>query len=68
MAKKLKLQDLKIQSFVTNLDGNDKDNVKGGGPRTDGCTVNCTDTCVTCPCQTCIFTNIYVACACNDTV
>ena len=30
MGEKLKLGDLKIQSFITNLDSNEKNKVKGG--------------------------------------
>lgn len=66
MPKKLKLSDLKVQSFVTSLENDEKNKVKGGltSPNCetdDTCTCNtycgtcptaCGSMCNTCSCQT----------------
>lgn len=68
MGKKLRLEDLKIQSFVTHLGDNEKDRVLGGGAENTG--TNC-DTLADCTvesyCVTRIRTDAQIACACDDT-
>ncbi len=51
MGKNLKLEDLKIQSFVTNLEDKAEVNVKGGGPASQNLTA-CTCRYTWCTCET----------------
>ena len=61
MPKKLKLNALRIKSFVTSIDDMDQDKVKGGGTQITQCILvseclpcskACTNTCET-PCGSC---------------
>jgi hypothetical protein len=67
MAKKLKLENLQVQSFITELDSHQKNKLKGGVTDTQLIPTNCVY--ATCYCQTivsCIRTNAQYACACDD--
>jgi len=68
MGKKLRLESLKIQSFITHLGNNEKDRILGGQVENTG--TGC-DTLADCTvvsyCVTRIRTNAQVACACDDT-
>lgn len=73
MGKKLKLEHLKIQSFITELESKKKSKVKGGIPNSwplsDCCSVFetgiciCTDFCT----ESCLQTNSPLICTCNLT-
>lgn len=73
MPKKLKLSDLKIQSFVTSLENGEKKKVKGGGTIL---LTNCAeDTCLECETTPSCVCDTYFSCisdcgtcTCEDTV
>jgi len=73
MGKKLKLEDLKIQSFVTNLEDNVEVNVKGGGNASQELSA-CTCRITVCSCETnctcvtiCTCVSICTFCTCEVT-
>jgi expansin (peptidoglycan-binding protein) len=67
MAKKLKLENFKIQSFITELDPHQENKLKGGVKDTMAIPTNCVYATCYCPTAvTCIYTNDLYACACND--
>jgi hypothetical protein len=74
MPKKLKLdlQGFKVQSFVTSLDTNEKANVKGGLTVDTVCypfcSEECTDTEVSCSCDTCLESCQGSCVTCNPKV
>ncbi len=67
MGKKLRLESLKIQSYVTHLGDNQKDRVLGGGEVEETGTICITKVYCTVEqyCATRIYTNAQEACACN---
>ncbi len=68
MGKKLRLENLKIQSFVTHLGDKEKDRVLGGGAEITGTICDTLADCtVESYCVTRIKTDAQVACACDDT-
>jgi 2-C-methyl-D-erythritol 4-phosphate cytidylyltransferase len=66
MGKKLELKELKIQSFVTTLEKNEKDKVNGGATFQQSVCYCQTDTCFT-QCTVCITEN-WKTCPNSDTV
>ncbi|MFT6850153.1 MAG: hypothetical protein ACJATA_000962 [Sphingobacteriales bacterium] len=54
MKKKIELKDLKVQSFVTSLDNDERQTVKGGAKITDDNRI-CNQTSLTPTCQTACF-------------
>jgi hypothetical protein len=67
MAKKLRLENFNVHSFITELDSHQKNKLKGGAKVTMAIPTNCVY--ATCYCPTvvsCVQTNAQHACACND--
>ncbi len=67
MAKKLKLEDFNVRSFITELDSHQENKLKGGVTYTQAIPTNCVY--VTCNCVTigsCVQTNAQYACACDE--
>jgi len=75
MPKKLKLSNIKVQSFVTSLGDDAKNKVKGGAPTYEpDCTqvtcMDCTDTCESLcltQCATCYTCTCDTSCGCSNT-
>lgn len=67
MAKKLKLENFKVQSFTTELNPHQKNKLRGGVTDTMAVPTNCVYATCNCPTEvTCILTDAQEACACNQ--
>jgi hypothetical protein len=66
MAKNLKLENFKVQSFTTELDSHQKNKLKGGVTDTMAAQTNCVYATCNCPSEvSCIQTDAHYACVCK---